>query len=157
MANELYTMKVFPDKFKLPTQRVRVWLNAGYITASHESEGQGRKAFFTRSDLYRVALFVKLLDKGFKRDLAGEYLKGLKGLPVEFVDKVPYLSFIHKKIGGEYIVEPRPLMGHEIRITIGPDYINIGGSGKEGSECDWEDVLIINYAKIREGVNELLK
>lgn len=157
MSDGKYTMKVFPDKFGLDTQRVRIWLNEGYVTASHKSEGQGKKAFFTVSDLYRVALFVKLLEKGFKRDLAGEYLQGLRERPAEFVDKVSYLFFITQKTGEESTVDEKSVMGFDVGVNLGPDYVAIGGGGKEGNECDWEDVLILNYAKIRGGVDELLK
>ncbi|MFW9824717.1 MAG: MerR family transcriptional regulator [Candidatus Thorarchaeota archaeon] len=60
--------------FHIPRERLRDWMNNGFIVPTTKSEGQGTKAIFTRDDIYMVALFVDFLKKGFKRDNASDYI-----------------------------------------------------------------------------------
>ena len=50
-------------------------MNNGFIVPTTKSKGQGTKAIFTRDDVYMVALFVDLLNKGFKRDKASDLIR----------------------------------------------------------------------------------
>ena len=44
----------------IPRERLRDWMNNGFVVPTTRSEGQGTKAIFTRDDIYLVALFVDL-------------------------------------------------------------------------------------------------
>ena len=59
----------------IPRERLRDWMNHGFVVPTTRSEGQGTKAVFTRDDIYLVALFVDLLKKGFKRDRASDLIR----------------------------------------------------------------------------------
>jgi DNA-binding transcriptional MerR regulator len=56
-------------------ERLRDWMNNGFVVPTIRSEGQGTKAVFTREDIYLVALFVDFLKKGFKRDRASDLIR----------------------------------------------------------------------------------
>lgn len=59
----------------IPRERLRDWMNNGFVTPTTRSEGQGTRAIFSRDDIYLVALFVDLLKKGFKRKRASDLIK----------------------------------------------------------------------------------
>lgn len=59
----------------IPRERLRDWMNNGFVVPTTRSEGQGTKAIFTRDDIYLVALFVDLRKKGFKRDGASDLIR----------------------------------------------------------------------------------
>ena len=63
----------------IPRERLRDWMNNGFIIPTISSRGQGTKAVFTRNDVYLVALFTDFLRKGFKRYNAS-HLVGRAGL-----------------------------------------------------------------------------
>ena len=58
----------------IPRLRVQDWVNRGFVTPSSPAPGQGRKATFTRKDLYGIMFFQKLLDSGFKRLAASRFV-----------------------------------------------------------------------------------
>jgi len=62
---------------EIPRERLREWMNRGFIKPSEPARGQGTKAVFTRIDVYGVALFRHLLTKGFKREIASEYVQAV--------------------------------------------------------------------------------
>lgn len=57
--------------FGMPRERLRDWMDRGFIKPSLPSTGQGTIAIFTTKDVYRVFLFEKLVDAGLKRQTAG--------------------------------------------------------------------------------------
>ena len=46
---------------RIPRERLRDWMNNGFVVPTILSQGQGTKAVFTRGDIYLVALFVVAL------------------------------------------------------------------------------------------------
>ena len=59
----------------IPRERLRDWMNNGFVIPTISSQGQGTKAVFTRNDVYLAALFVDLLKKGFKRYNASDLIR----------------------------------------------------------------------------------
>jgi DNA-binding transcriptional MerR regulator len=59
----------------IPRERLREWLVRGYVRPSVSAEGQGTRAIFTRTDVYTVALFRRLLEIGFRREEAGKFVR----------------------------------------------------------------------------------
>ena len=72
MQNQFSTLDIVKS-LGVPRERLRDWMNNGFVWPTISSKGQGTKAVFTRDDVYLVALFVDLLKKGFKRDRASEF------------------------------------------------------------------------------------
>ncbi|MGD8228347.1 MAG: MerR family transcriptional regulator [Desulfobacteraceae bacterium] len=57
--------------FGIPRERLREWLNRGFIKPSiQKASGPGTKALFAREDLYRMMLFKQILESGFTREIA---------------------------------------------------------------------------------------
>ena len=54
-------------------------MTRGFIKPSLPSTGKGTIAIFTKADVFGVALFGKLLEKGFKREMAAEYIEMVVG------------------------------------------------------------------------------
>ncbi|MCX5804183.1 MAG: hypothetical protein NTU69_11750 [Proteobacteria bacterium] len=59
----------------LPRERFRDWINRGFVAPSVAAEGSGTKAIFTIQDVYGVALFRDLIEHGYSRDVASDYVK----------------------------------------------------------------------------------
>lgn len=159
MEEEKFTTNVIVNKLGIPMQRIRMWLLEGFVEASYPSNIQGKKAYFRRSDLYAIILFEKLLEKGLKRELAGQYIKSLRKAPV-VADKAPYLVFVTKKVPEGSLVESKSYMGfNPLKLVFAPDKLGVVIFDGEINEeqCEWEDVLVINYAKIRVEVDKMLR
>ena len=61
-------------------ERLRDWIKAGHIKPTLPAHGQGTKAGFTLGDVYAIALFKRLTELGFKRDLSAEIIKNMVGV-----------------------------------------------------------------------------
>ena len=78
MRNDFSTLDIV-KALSIPRERLRDWMNNGFVVPTIKSEGQGTKAIFTRNDIYLVAFFVDLLKKGFKRYRASDLIKKASG------------------------------------------------------------------------------
>jgi DNA-binding transcriptional MerR regulator len=58
--------------FKISRPRLREWMVRGFIKPTIPANGQGTKALFTKEDIYKIALFIRLIKVGFKRKQASE-------------------------------------------------------------------------------------
>ena len=56
----------------IPRERLKDWMNLGYVRPKIPAEGAGTKAIFSIQDLYKICLFQHLLNHGFRRDHASE-------------------------------------------------------------------------------------
>lgn len=154
--DEKFTTKTIVEKLGIPLQRVRMWLMEDFVSASIPSEGQGKKAFFTREDLYQIVLFEKLLKKGLKRELASNYVKSLRD-GANILGSVPYLVLITKNTDEGTIVQSRNCLGfNPLNPIITPDNFMISEFESDAEKTDWEDALIINFVKLRKEVDEML-
>jgi DNA-binding transcriptional MerR regulator len=59
----------------IPRERLRDWMNRGFIVPTKKAQGYGTKAVFSQEDVYKVGLFKKLLEMGFKRKKAAVIIK----------------------------------------------------------------------------------
>jgi hypothetical protein len=74
MRNEFSTFDIV-KALVIPRERLREWMNRSYIRPATPTQGQGKKAVFTRQDVYSVQLFRRLVDFGIDRDIARHYVK----------------------------------------------------------------------------------
>ncbi|MBU1568151.1 MAG: MerR family transcriptional regulator [Proteobacteria bacterium] len=156
MGVDKYTTKTIVEKLGIPLQRLRMWLMEDFVSASIPSEGQGKKAFFTREDLYHIVLFEKLLKKGLKRELAAAYIKSING-GTSILDSVPYLVLITINTDEGNVVQSRNCLGfNPLQPIISPDNFMMSEFESDVEKTDWEDVLIINYVKLRKEVDKML-
>lgn len=107
MRNEYSTLDIV-KALEIPRERLRDWMNKGFIKPTIPAEGQGTRAVFTRSDVYAVALFQNLIEVGFKRSQASDFIYKLE------------------KIGGtertNLIMCPIVRVGEEPMRHVVPDY-----------------------------------
>jgi hypothetical protein len=59
--------------FRIDRTRLQEWLKGGYVRPSRKAQGKGTKAVFTRDDMYRLWLFIRLLDVFRSRAVAAEF------------------------------------------------------------------------------------
>jgi hypothetical protein len=62
---------------KIDRERLRPWMEKGFIPVSQLATGQGTRAIFTTRDVYAVALFKRLVDAGLNRKRASALVKDL--------------------------------------------------------------------------------
>jgi hypothetical protein len=70
-----YSTLEIVSELGIPRERLRDWMNRGFITPSIPANGQGTKAVFTLSDVCDIAVFKFLVDKGLDRNVASKLIK----------------------------------------------------------------------------------
>ena len=55
-------------------ERFRDWIKVGDLTPTIPAEGQGTKAEYSLHDVVMIAFFKKMVERGFKRELAKKYV-----------------------------------------------------------------------------------
>lgn len=131
----------------IPIERLRDWLNRGYIKPTLPAHGHGTKAGFTQEDVYGVALFRKLVEKGFKRELAGEFTTKFSGIdsPFRFSSFIMFKTVIENNepvIEAGFLAGPRPFT-----INIDINQVSHQELKKDYFEV-WDDIYIVNFAKL---------
>ena len=152
-------------------ERLRAWQLKGYVKPTKEAQGRGDRALFTKEDIYGIALFKLLLERGIKRevvsDIIGQFI-GTEG--IYFLNTLSYIMFgmidtgegiesfsnvishgvgdeIHLKMTSELLLMNMVLPDNQIKRKL--DKKSTGDivicDAKEGI---WEDVHIINVHKI---------
>jgi len=79
MRNEFSTFDIV-KALGIPRERLKDWMNNGFVKPTIPAEGQGTKAIFTRVDLYLTELFRDLLNKGFKRGIAADFIRKISDI-----------------------------------------------------------------------------
>ena len=148
----------------IEVQRLRVWVKEGYIVPSKPSTGQGKSSLYTKQDIYAIALFKELIEGGFKRELAGKYVKHIQDKKAWLIIKnIPFLAFpkiINEK--GKAIID---MMAHGytpliLKIEAGnitPMMITDDGHCEETTDKEqivWKSLYIVNFAQIRADVDK---
>jgi len=151
-----YTTKDIVEKLHIPMQRLRMWLLNNFFEPTKPSEGQGKKAFFSKLDMYAIELFVKLLAKGFKRELAAEYIRSFQEV-AQIMHLAPFILFVTKRTEDGLLIEPGCYNGmNPLELAIAVDKISVRGFGADSEACVWEDVIIINFAQLKADVDKKL-
>jgi hypothetical protein len=130
-------------------ERLREWLRLGFVSASAQrADGIGTKHLFTRWDLYMVALFQHLVLSGLSRKAAGGVLKRVNEdmewwTRREKKDSIPFPQLIVI----QNIKDPRP----RAQVSIGDS-----NTIELPKDADIDDLLVINFGKIKERVDSRL-
>jgi flagellar assembly factor FliW len=117
---------------------------------------KGTIAIFIRTDVVCVALFMKLIRKGFKRDAAAEYIDFL-------IEKPGHLNIINfimlKSVVRNSGLEVVPFFAYGpvlLNLDIDKDR-NVTTNLTGRIEADeWDDIQIINVVNIQEEVDAAL-
>lgn len=156
---ELYSTIDISKALKIPRERLRDWMVRGFIKPSLPSTSKGTIAIFIRSDVVCVALFMKLIAKGFKREAAAEYVDFL----IENPNLINNISFIVLKSvfrNNELVVVPLFSFGRgPLNLHIDEDgnvKTSFSSGLKENRWDEWDDIHIVNVVNIRKEVNAAL-
>lgn len=134
----------------IPRERLRDWMNRGFITPSKEAKGQGTKALFSRIDVYAISLFRYLVERcKFLREEAARFSQEWLAKAKSEEDR----SFVSQDLiafdratakEGEEVISLRSLRSQEIEQM----------ESAEG--VDWDALFVVNFRKIREDVDAKL-
>jgi len=150
-AGEMHSTLQVCKALGINRERLRDWMVQGHIKPTQTAEEHGSKAGFTDSDVVGIALFKKLVDLGFKRELIADLLESFIGVEGSFLHMASYLIFrIETNEQGERNIITRLMLGGEDKLTINlePNSIKINGK-HDASSKHWEDFHTINLSKIQ--------
>ena len=175
MRNQFSTLDIVKS-IGVPRERLRDWMNNGFVWPTISSKGQGTKAVFTRDDVYLVALFVDLLEKGFKRDRASGFIgktseilkkKGSKNLAYIIIyflknknntvlaelifDPVTRWDRIDLRWGGR--IPAAIIEGNKKDDPKLKDFFTETAGQNQSSTREWENIHIVNFKYIKEKVD----
>ena len=130
-----------------PMERLRDWLNRGYIEPTLPSLGQGRKALFSDVDIYGIELFQKLITRGFSRQAASGLIKKFTAIG-SALGATTHIIFVRQNTDGKENISVVSLAGYPP-----PEDFNIMPIL---TEKDVEDVYIVSIQDIRDRVDSEL-
>ena len=94
---------------KINRERLKDWIIADFIVPTLPAKGQGTKAKYSLHNVVMIAFFKKMVDRGFKRELAKKYVDAFeKEYTIETSPKI-VIFFAHY---------------HDHDITVGKRTIN---------------------------------
>ncbi|WP_435549734.1 hypothetical protein [Desulfobacterium sp. N47] len=131
----------------IPRERLRDWMVRDFIKSSLPSTSKGTIAIFTRDDVKLVMLFLKLLESGFKRDIASKHIEMLYNSKA--IKAVSYIIIRHTIKDNEPEIEIASIvMGDKLSLQINSKeeiYCNKFPLIKNG---EWEGIYIINMINL---------
>jgi hypothetical protein len=143
---DLYSTLDIVKALGIRRERLRDWMNRGFVKPSLPAYGQGTIAIFTFADVLAVKLLDRLIEKGFKRELATEISdlvnqsnlgNVLNSIVLTSVirDGKPELDVIYNNSGSSFKIE-----------------IDENGKISNSNNEEWEDIQIINMVNLYEEV-----
>ena len=141
-------------------ERFRDWIKTGQIRPTLPAFGQGTKAGFTLGDVYTIALFKRMIETGYKRELSAKLISPFIGLgnPIEFLQYILCIVKTNPDTGEQDIqVES---LGQGDRDTL---QINLSGARIHfdvpimDDIIGWEGMFMFNLVQLRQEVNAALE
>lgn len=170
--NEFSTLDII-RALNIKRERLREWMNLGFIEPTEPSRKQGSKAIFTRQDVYCVALFEDLIESGYSRAVAALWVSMFQRECAKDHRPVYYIVTEHelhrRTEKGTQLQPGEPFDGLRYRTSSThfkkikkPRLISIEKPDKIAlmsllGKATWEHLHIINFKAIRERVDEELK
>jgi len=176
MRNEYSTLDIV-KALDIPRERLRDWMNKGFVKPTKPAEGQGTKAIFTRYDVYNVELFRKLIAFGLNRKDAaalsqdetpnivqgdiGRYWNEILYVVIHFMDEFDFAvgstatvkkeELVHPASGSAILIDEKGVAQKEFFKKE-----SIRKSRKDFHSEDMDQILIVNIEKIRRKVDMAL-
>ena len=60
---------------EIPRERLKDWMNNGFVKPTTPAQGRGSRAVFMREDVYIIALFKNMISWGLKREVAARIIR----------------------------------------------------------------------------------
>lgn len=154
---DLYSTLDIVKALDIPRERLRDWMTRGFIKPSLPSTGKGTIAVFTKADVFGVALFGKLLEKGFKREMAAEYIEMVVGQNLyRGLNLILFKSIIRD---GNRVVDIEEQIGKsslKVEIDAKGNARVISGLFENSIDEEWEDIHILNVKNLFKEVDAAL-
>lgn len=154
---DLYSTLDIVKALNIPRERLRDWMTRGFIKPSLPSTGKGTIAIFTKADVFGVALFGKLLEKGFKREMAAEYIEMV--LSQNIYKALNFILFKSLIRNGKRVVDIEEQMGKsslKVEIDEKGNAKVISGPFENPIAEEWEDIHILNVGNLFKEVDAAL-
>lgn len=159
MKREFSTAEV-AKILQLKFSRVQQWLARGHFHAtSQKAKGSGSRNAFSRDDLYRAAIFAKLMSRGYSSEEASKYIRASVVTP-EAQEKLK---------SGDYLSTERPrylaLITHTIEEEHEETALMVSSLYLKDSEAvrtmltiheyfgEMDNLLLLNLQKIMDEVD----
>jgi DNA-binding transcriptional MerR regulator len=150
VEKEAFSTFEIREKLGIKVDRLKDWMNRGFISPSiQKASGQGTKNLFSRWDLYAIKLFQYLIDRGFSRKIAAECISHTISKELQMVREVAEIDESH--IGFVRWIDDNG--GTIVKIIDCSLDIPLADYGLDG--CS--DIVILNFQKIKDQVNEAIK
>lgn len=151
---DLYSTIDISKALNMPRERLRDWMVRGFISPSLPSTSKGTIAIFTRNDILCVVLFQKLIDMGFKREVASEYITLF--VNSNLINAVNFLLLVYTERDGKPAIELKTHSGDTLNLTIDSDGVVRQGNSITSNAQDWEGIHILNMVTLDKQVDAAL-
>lgn len=143
----------------IPRERLKDWMNNGFVKPAIKAQGKGTKAIFNTENLYEIALFQKMITLGFNRKNAAEFI--FEG---RYEGRFEGIDFIFFRVKGDTI---RPFLLAKGSKSIDLIHGIVDGIGglkfKDEPDHhlsfldDWDFFSAINFKKLKVEVDKKIK
>jgi hypothetical protein len=145
--------------------RFREWQNKGFISATIPAPGQGIPAIYSAHDAHAIALFKTMVEAGFNRTVASDYVEKFKKREMGEPDyqKTTYILFRESAKNGEKIKSVSTFANGNFKIDLetgAMDQMKMLSQFPryEGwADKDWRIIHIINFGALCREVDEALE
>jgi len=145
--------------FNIPRERLREWLNRGFIRPSVQgAKGQGTKAIFNRDDLYIIAMFRDLIENGLSRLSASACAHQIKR---KDLSAISYVVFTYIRYRNRVVINARTGKSYKEKrdaVTATVRFVKNQAELKKvfGSKAPWDSILIVNLEKLKKEVDTII-
>jgi hypothetical protein len=146
---DLYSTLDIVKALNIPRERLRDWMVRGFIKPSLPSTGKGTISIFTKADVFGVALFKKFIEKGFKREVAAEYIEMV--LSQNLYKDLNFILFKSVIRDGKRVVDIEDQIGKaplKVEIDKKGNAKVISGPFEKPVTEEWEDIYILNVGNL---------
>jgi hypothetical protein len=158
---------------KIPRERLKDWMDRGFIKPSTPARGKGTKAKFTLQAVYAVGLFQELVESRIERKMAAVYVRNFLSATADEIDKMAYLVFqTEKKDGKEQLrtvmvnggpdIDDPSWEGWKYDLKTGaleePKFRDVPHPPKMRSRerVQWRQIFIVDVGQLKTRINEAL-
>ena len=120
----------------IPYQRFRQWIRKGDIELSIEAQGQGTKGRLSFFDACRAEQYRRLIDSGFKRNVAATFIKEMSD---DLLEKNSYIIYSIETEKDTFKIYPKFFKDKKSALN----HLN---------SCEWTDVRLLNLSNLKREV-----
>lgn len=149
-----------------PREKIRAWIKLDFIKPTSPAAGQGMATLFSLQDVHSIALFLSLIDHGFHRATASDFVQQLRDCEREQNQEVEFIYLresINRKTGkarkGIMALESGRKYKVDLDTGLTPYMRAVAMSADEDSpmvDRDWINIHIVNFGTLKKEVNEAL-